>query len=70
MTLKLRGNFWLLQHCLKGLGPNPETRALKLTKLTNLTILTPYIRGGQTTARGQKSARQDIFKCPLKFYEN
>ena len=31
---------------------------------------TLYTRGGQTTARGQKSARQDIFKCPLKFFEN
>ena len=29
-----------------------------------------YIRGGQTTARGQKSARQDIFNCPFNFFEN
>ena len=28
------------------------------------------LRGGKTTARGQKSARQDIFKCPWKFFEN
>ena len=27
-------------------------------------------QGGQTTALGQKSARQDIFKCPLYFFEN
>ena len=25
--------------------------------------------GGQTTARGQKSAPQDIFTCPLNFFE-
>ena len=27
-------------------------------------------QGDQTTALGQKSARQDIFKCPLYFFEN
>ena len=26
-------------------------------------------RGGQTTVQGQKSARQDIFKCLLNFFE-
>ena len=29
-----------------------------------------YSRGGQTPARGQKSACHDIFKCPLTFFEN
>ena len=27
-----------------------------------------YSRGDQTTALGQNSARQDIFKCPLKIF--
>ena len=27
-------------------------------------------KGGQTTARGQQSAGQDILKCPLKCFEN
>ena len=31
---------------------------------------TLYTRGGQTTARGQKSGRQDILQCPLKIFEN
>ena len=29
-----------------------------------------YVRGGQTTARGQKSARQGFFMCPPNFFEN
>ena len=33
-----------------------------------LTML--YTRGGQTTARGQKSARQGFFMCPPIFLEN
>ena len=47
---------------------------LPIKKPTNIQtifilFLLVYSRGGQTTAWGQKSARQDIFKCPLNFFE-
>ena len=29
-----------------------------------------YVRGGQTPARGQKSARQGIFMSPFQFFLN
>ena len=44
-----------------------EVRLIFWPEKTQLLLV--WNSGGQTTARGQKSAHQEIFKCPLNFFE-
>ena len=46
-----------------------DSASTTLALLKYLYFFVHLCQGWPTTARGQKSASQDIFKCPLKFFE-